>query len=37
MHRDLKLANILVHLPDYPHDLIGHISNVNKDDKKKMA
>jgi serine/threonine protein kinase len=23
MHRDLKLANILVNLPDYPHNLVG--------------
>lgn len=23
MHRDLKLANILVHLPEAPHDLVG--------------
>lgn len=23
MHRDLKLANILVHFPEYPHDLIS--------------
>ena len=23
MHRDLKLPNILVHFPEYPHDLVG--------------
>lgn len=35
MHRDLKLANILVHLPEYPHDLIGP-STQSKPDKKAM-
>ena len=36
MHRDLKLANILVHLPEYPHDLIGGSSTQSKSEKKAM-
>ena len=36
MHRDLKLANILVHLPEYPRDLIGGSSTQSKSEKKAM-
>jgi serine/threonine-protein kinase ULK2 len=37
MHRDLKLANILVHLPEYPYDLVGGPPTMPKATKKVQA
>lgn len=34
MHRDMKLANILVHFPDRPFDLIGGTPSLAKDARK---
>ena len=37
MHRDLKLANILVHFPEYPHDLVGSVSAKSKQERKQLT
>jgi hypothetical protein len=37
MHRDMKLANILVHFPEYPHDLINAAPTITRDSKRKQV
>lgn len=36
MHRDLKLANILVNLPNYPHDLVN-AAGKSKGEKRALV